>query len=97
MGFKQHGGLVTGLLAGLLGQNAQLLDRAGLGPLKTVPLGVCILYGIALDLGRGAAVEVERANADTGRNALALNRDHGKTSLQKGPRPPFWCGGRGRK
>ena len=81
MGLKQHGGLVAGFLAGLLGQNTQLLDRAGLGPLKTVPLGVCILYGIALDLGRGAAVEVERANADTGGNALALNRDHGKTSL----------------
>ena len=74
--FKQHGGLVTGIPAGLLGQIAQLLNGAGLGTFKAMPLGIGILYGIALDLCCGAAVKIERANADTGGNALALNRDH---------------------
>ena len=81
MGLKQHGGLVTGLLAGLLGQHAQLLNRAGLRTLEAVPLGVGVLYGVALDLGSSAAVKVKRANADTGGNALTLNRDHWRASL----------------
>ncbi len=97
VGLKQHGGFVAGFGAGLLGQIAQLLNGAGLRALETVPLGIGILYGIALDLGRGAAIEVKRANADTGGNALALNRDHWENLLlQKRPRPPFGCGGRGR-
>ena len=78
MGLKQHGGFVAGLLAGLLGQHAQLLDCAGLRTLEAVPLGVGILHRVALDLRRGTAVKVKRANADTGGNALALNCDHGE-------------------
>lgn len=96
MGLKQHGGFVAGLLAGLLGQHAQLLDCAGLRTLEAVPLGVGILHRVALDLRRGTAVKVKRANADTGGNALALNRDHWGASFKSKPRLPSCCGGRGR-
>ena len=82
VGLKQHGGFVAGLGAGLLGQLAQLLHSAGLGALETMPLGIGIFYGIALDLGGGAAIVVQRAYAHAGGNALALNGDHrAKSSL----------------
>ena len=82
VGLKQHGGFVASLGAGLLGQLAQLLHGAGLGALETMPLGIGIFYGIALDLGGGAAIVVQRAYAHTGGNALALNGDHrAKSSL----------------
>ena len=82
VGLKQHGGFVAGLGAGLLGQLAQLLHSAGLGTLETMPLGIGIFYGIALDLGGGATIVVQRAYAYAGGNALALNGDHrAKSSL----------------
>ena len=64
--FKQHGGFVAGLGAGLLGQLAQLLNGAGLSTLEAMPLGLRIFHGVALDLGRGTAVEIQRSDADTG-------------------------------
>ena len=94
VGLKQHGGFVAGLGAGLFGQIAQLLDGAGLRALKAVPFGVGILHGIALDLGGGAAVKIQRAHTHAGRNALALDGDHAGVPLsfyrfgKTNPRPP---------
>src|SRR5699024_8061404 len=84
---EQHGGLVPCLGAGLFGQLAQLFDGAGLRALETMPFRIGIFYGVAFDLGGGAAVEIQRPDADACRNALALNGDHDGTSLILAGRP----------
>ena len=76
MGLEQESGLVAGFDAGLLGQLAQLIDGHGLCALKAQPLGVGIFNLVVGDFGLGAAVEIQGAHADTGRDALALNGDH---------------------
>ena len=81
VGLEQHGRLVAGLGAGLLGQLAQLLDGAGLRTLEPMPLCLGVLHRVALDLSGGAAIKIQRANADTGGNTLALDGNHVGTSL----------------
>ena len=87
MGLKEHGSLVAGLLAGLLGQHAQLLDRLGLGLLETRELRFPVLHLIAAQRALGSLIEIQRPRGDAGGNALseASKADRGRDDEARHP------------
>ena len=78
---EQESSLIAGFDTGLLSQLTQLIDGHGLCALEAQPLGVGIFNSVVGNLGLGAAVEIQRAHANAGRDALALNGDHCVTLL----------------
>ena len=72
MGLEEHGGLVAGLLAALVGQLVELLDGLLLGLCQAGLLGLQIGDGALDDSGVAAAEEVDGAAGDALGDALAL-------------------------